>query len=312
MAINACKKDDPIPPVAPSPTADFEFTGGGCTAPCAILFENKSKNGSAYSWDFGDGSTSTESNPTKTYNVGGTYTVKLTATNQIGSGEVSKQVLVQQSAQAQLPTPNFTFTGAGIAPANVSFSNTSSNAVSYNWDFGDGQTSTATNPNHTYTSGGAFSVILTATNDAGSNQITKNVNIAAPPTKVKITKITVIDLPFVNANGSSWDYLNGPDVYYTITDQSDNILMNGSSSRINDVTPANLPLVWTLGTPFEITDFNVGRFIDLWDHDSPDADDYMGWVGFKMSNYTSGSNPYPTTVTNTANSITVKLDLAWE
>jgi len=309
MTINSCKKDEPTP----KPTVDFAYTGGGCTAPCAVLFENKTKDAATYSWDFGDGTNSIELNPTKTYNVGGTYTVTLTATGEGGTASSSKQVLIQQSTQSQLPTANFTFSGGGcVAPCNVSFTNTSSNATSYSWDFGDGTTSTSANPSKTYTTGGAFSVILTATNAAGNNQITKIVNVAAPPTKVKITKVTITNMPFVDGNGSSWDFSSGPDVFFNIIDQASTVLVNGTSSRINDVTASMLPLSWNFTTPFEITDFNVSRFIDVWDFDTPDADDNIGYVGFVMNNYTSGSNPYPTSVTQTQNGITVKLDLVWQ
>ena len=44
-----------------------------------ITFENRSNDGRSYEWDFGDGTTSTEENPTKTYEKEGQYAVKLTA-----------------------------------------------------------------------------------------------------------------------------------------------------------------------------------------------------------------------------------------
>ena len=45
-------------------------------------------------WDFGDGETSTEENPSHTYSAGGDYTVKLTATGEEGTipFEVSHQL----------------------------------------------------------------------------------------------------------------------------------------------------------------------------------------------------------------------------
>jgi len=308
MTINSCKKDM----TKLKPTADFAYTGGGCTAPCAVLLENKSKDATSFNWDFGDGTTSIETNPTKTYNIGGTYTITLTATGEGGTGQTSKQVLIQQSTQSQLPTANFTFTGAGTAPSNVSFTNTSTNSISYSWDFGDGTSSTLVNPNHSYTTGGSFSVILTATNTAGNNQISKIVNIASPPTKVKITKVTITNMPFVDGSGSSWDFSSGPDVFFKIIDQVNTVLFNGTSSIINDVIVSMLPISWNFTTPFEITDFNVSRFIDVWDYDTLDPDDNIGYVGFIMNNYTSGSNPYPLSVTETRNGITVKLDLVWQ
>lgn len=308
--ISSCKKDEK----KPSPKADFTYTGGGCTAPCAILFDNKSTNATNYNWDFGDGTTSKEENPTKTYDIGGTYTVTLTANGEDGSDQTSKKILVQKSAQSQLPNADFTFSGGGcMAPCNVNFKNNSTNATSFSWDFGDGTTSTEEDPSKTYNTGGSFSVILTATNAAGQDQITKIVNIASPPTKVKITKITINDMPFVDGNGSSWDLSNGPDVFVNITDQSDNVLLDGESSRIDDVVSSDLPISWSLTTPFEITDFNVLRYIELWDYDSfLNPNDYIGSVGFTMKDYTSGNNPYPTNVTNSIGGITVKLDIEWQ
>ncbi|MCB9244947.1 MAG: PKD domain-containing protein [Flavobacteriales bacterium] len=304
----SCKEDEPVP----VPTADFAFTGGGCTAPCAVLFENRSKDASSYLWEFGDGTTSTEMNPTKTYNEGGTYTVVLTATGEGGTNKASKQLLIQQSTQSQLPTADFTFSGAGTAPCNVSFTNTSTNATTYNWDFGDGSSSTSANPSHLYSKGGAYSVILTASNAAGNNKITKIVNIADAPTKVKITRITVTDMPFSDGSGSGWDLFNGPDVFFKITDEADNVLFDATASRFSDVTPGDLPLSWDFTVPFEITDFNISRFIDLWDFDTPDADDLIGYVGFLMEDYTSGANAYPSSVTATQDGITLKLDLVWQ
>ena len=295
-----------------APTSEFTFTGGGCTAPCAILFDNTSTNATSYSWNFGDGTNSVEKNPTKTFNVGGTYSVSLTATGEGGSATTTKLVLVQNSAQSQLPTANFTFSGGGCtAPCTISFTNSSTNATSYSWDFGDGTTSTNANPSKTYASGGTYSVILTATNAAGTNQISKIVNIGAAPTKVRITKVTITNFPFVDGNGTAWDSFSGPDVFFNFVTQSNAVLFNGTSLRKMDVTPAMLPLVYNIPTPHEITDFNTSQFLDLWDYDTPDADDFIGFVGFLMSNYTSGSSPYPSTVSLTQNGITMTLDLTW-
>jgi PKD repeat protein len=64
-----------------------------------IVFTNTSIPGypaPAYSWDFGDGSTSSAENPTHLYAAAGTYTVTLTVTNEIGSSTFSQEVEVEQ------------------------------------------------------------------------------------------------------------------------------------------------------------------------------------------------------------------------
>jgi uncharacterized repeat protein (TIGR01451 family) len=70
------------------PVANFtaDITNGNTSQ--AIQFtDNSTGNPASWAWDFGDGTTSTEQNPTHTYAKSGTYTVKLTVTNAAGSSE---------------------------------------------------------------------------------------------------------------------------------------------------------------------------------------------------------------------------------
>jgi hypothetical protein len=154
---------------------------------------------------------------------------------------------------------------------------------------------------------------LKGSNSSGEAGANKTIVIGNAPTTVKITKIEIVNLPFTNpATGSGWDQTTGPDIYINIVTQSNSILLDGKSSRVMDVTPSQLPLPWTVNPSFEIADFNAARYIDVWDYDFPDGDDNLGYVGFLMSNYTTGANAYPSSVTETQNGITVKLTLAWQ
>jgi PKD repeat protein len=93
-------------------------------------------------WDFGDGNTSTEENPTHIYQDAGDYDVTLTITD-IG-GCVS--TLTQPSAVNYIPypVPDFSVDATvGCMGQPFEFTNNSTgNAVSYLWNFGDGGTST--------------------------------------------------------------------------------------------------------------------------------------------------------------------------
>ena len=221
------------------------------------------------------------------------------------------------AAVTPAPTVDFSYLGANSpAPSTVSFTSTTTNVTSYSWDFGDNGTSTVANPQHLYASAGVYTVKLTVTGAGGTTSITKTVNIGAALTNVKITKVTVVNIPFTKPGGTSgWDTDgSGPDVYFQIQDQNSTVLFDATSSnRINDVTPSMLPFFWTMNNPFVITDLSAPKFIELFDYDLITTNEDMGYVGFTMSNYTNGSSAYPTSVTatNTTYGITVKLDLIW-
>ena len=68
----------PAPDTTPAPTASFRFDQG---TTMVVNFINTSTNASSYSWDFGDGSFSTETSPVHAYASIGTKTVTLTAYN---------------------------------------------------------------------------------------------------------------------------------------------------------------------------------------------------------------------------------------
>lgn len=88
LLYSSCTKDaDPLPPIA-----SFQFVVSD-TNGLMVAFTNYSKYATSYSWDFGDGvGTSTEINPTYSYADGGTYIATLTAINELGTKDHSKDV----------------------------------------------------------------------------------------------------------------------------------------------------------------------------------------------------------------------------
>ncbi|MCX7607533.1 MAG: PKD domain-containing protein, partial [Bacteroidia bacterium] len=129
------------PPVADfAPDANLRFCLG-----TPIAFTDRSQNAVSVRWDFGDGATSTDRNPTHTYTAPGSYTVTLTA-------QVSSTCTDQLQRTVEiLPLPTAAFTAQPpslLLPEQntLTLTNTSSGAATYQWDFGNGQTSTAPNP----------------------------------------------------------------------------------------------------------------------------------------------------------------------
>lgn len=104
------------------PVAGFSFTSSGLTA--TFTDSSADANGTIVSrvWNFGDGTSSTATNPSKTYAAAGTYTVQLTVTdNQGATNAISKSVTVTTGGGG-LPecTGDPTALGKNCARSNLS------------------------------------------------------------------------------------------------------------------------------------------------------------------------------------------------
>ncbi|RMG86397.1 MAG: PKD domain-containing protein [Bacteroidetes bacterium] len=157
--------------VFPLPVPDFEFNE---TTNGTFAFTDKSLNNpTSWLWDFGDGNTSTEQNPTHTYAVPGDYEVCLTVTNNAGSLTTCQTISV-----VLIPVADFDFEMDGFG--GVMFTDMSTNnPTGWLWDFGDGNTSTEQNPTHVYAAPGNVTVCLTASNSAGDNMTCKDLVISS-------------------------------------------------------------------------------------------------------------------------------------
>lgn len=76
--------------------------------PLKVVFTNKSTNADSYRWDFGDGKTSTEKNPTHRYNTLGVYKVSLTVKH--GSQQDTYQSVIEVKAPSTCMISGFTIT----------------------------------------------------------------------------------------------------------------------------------------------------------------------------------------------------------
>ena len=172
------------------PVADFSY---GCTdLECVFTDESTDSDGTiaSHSWDFGDGATSAEQNPTHAFAEEGTYTVSLTVTDDGGaSNTISRDVEVTHPYQPNaVPAASFISSSTDLS---CSFTNTSTDPdgdpLTYSWDFGDGATSTATNPSHEYSSAGQYTVTLTADDGTDIDTATATVTVSEPAGSSLIT-----------------------------------------------------------------------------------------------------------------------------
>jgi len=86
--ISSCKKDE----IIEDPIASFQYEISDAN-PLHLTFLNFSQNAETYLWNFGDGQTSTEQNPTHTYAEFGEYNVVLTATNKAGVSATFQELI---------------------------------------------------------------------------------------------------------------------------------------------------------------------------------------------------------------------------
>jgi len=194
-------------------TASFSATPTSGIAPLTVSFTNTSSGDyTSLSWNFGDGNTSTDTNPTHEFATPGNFTVTLTASGPGGTDieTYTDYITVYQAVNAEF-SADLT---SGIAPLEVHFTNLSTgDYATLSWDFGDGGTSTDINPTHVFSAGGAFTVALTASGDGGTDQETKTayISIYSPVTAdftySPANGIAPLTVQFTNTSSGDYDTL---------------------------------------------------------------------------------------------------------
>ncbi len=163
------------------PVADFDVSNT-CVNSTAQFTDLSYVTGDvivAWSWNFGDGTTATGSDPTHIYSAPGTYYVSLTVTSSMGCvANVVKMIEVFMP-----PLANFDHTSACYGET-IQFTDLSTGSIiSWEWDFGDGNTSTQQNPTHYYTNPGTYTVSLVVTDTNGCfDTETTNLGVFEGPT----------------------------------------------------------------------------------------------------------------------------------
>jgi PKD repeat protein len=153
--------------------ASFSISRESGCRPLTVKFVNTTTGAGqdvTYSWNFGNGNTSTLKDPGATFIEEKTYTVTLTVTSGGSTSTATRQVTVHKT-----PTVDFLATPtSGCMPLEVSFQANvtpgDGTIDRYFWDFGDGKTEeapTLSAPEHTYTQAQQAPVSLTVTNSFG-------------------------------------------------------------------------------------------------------------------------------------------------
>ena len=164
------------PPCINPITASFSASATNVTAGTAVSFSNTSTGATGYIWQLNGTTFSTATNPSYTFNMEGTYTIKLTAAN--NNPSCTKGFTITITVTCPVATPSFTVSSNTVSPGdNVTFTNTSAGANSYQWFIDGIAQSSTTNFNHTFPTAGGFMVSLTASNGICSKTFYQNVSV---------------------------------------------------------------------------------------------------------------------------------------
>ena len=155
--------------VIPVGVASFTDKPASDAGPLTVQFNDTSTGFISpvnYEWNFGDGETSTDQNPSHIYPTSATsytYPVTLTVLGYcVQTNTTTRYITVESPPMSALFNADVT---EGMAPLKVNFKDTSmGDPITWLWDFGDGTTSPEQNPAHTYAASGLYTVTLEVTN----------------------------------------------------------------------------------------------------------------------------------------------------
>jgi PKD repeat protein len=186
--------------VEKAPSAEFTVSNVNPVLQQIVSFSDTSVAGSgvinSWLWDFGDGTTSTQQNPTHAYTTIGLKTITLTVIDSNGkTSTVTHELTVNDYTS---PTASFTYSPTiPVIGETITFTCTTLHGSGwvnqFLWDFGDGTTSNEHHPTHAYATPGVKTVSLTVTDENGKTSTTTQ-------------QITVIDLSTKSLvwSGTAW------------------------------------------------------------------------------------------------------------
>jgi PKD repeat protein len=179
--------------VVPEPVASFTVSDSTVGPGQPVSFTNTSGGQAplAYHWDFGDGTSSQETNPIHQYAEPGSYVVRLITSNEYGQADAYGTVGIGQPPAVDISVDEVGEAGRLIA--GQAFTDDPNNVI--RWEMGDGRSYEGAVVQHVYWAAGDYLVTATAANDYGEVQISRWVHIEPG--------ILFLYLPMIFSDGSS-------------------------------------------------------------------------------------------------------------
>ncbi len=180
--------------INPAPTGNLLIESPPtCTVPATVKFKDNLTGASSWKWDFGDGQSSTEQNPSHIYQAEGAYQIVLTGTSSNGCAMNSYSAVTVYTTKISAIAYNDSGC-EGMSSGFTAIGNYNDPITKYEWDFGDGSpVSHEATPNHIFKKSGIFETYLQYTTTAGCTGRIKVYN------DVRVFKKPVVDFSSPNA-----------------------------------------------------------------------------------------------------------------
>lgn len=151
------------------PQIDYEYSYVDPCNPHIVVFENQSQyaDSATFRWDFGDGTTSYAVNPTHVYLEPGTYRVRLSGSNSLGSFVYDEQEVVVAVDRGPAALFEIEQQDRYFINEPIVFTNQSQGFETLNWDFGDSTYTSEEEPIHLYDQPGSYRIKLTVADSLG-------------------------------------------------------------------------------------------------------------------------------------------------
>lgn len=175
-----------------APTAAFTISAPTGQAPftvnfSAVLSTDEDGDITKYEWDFGDGTSGSGMNVSRTYTTAGTFIVVLMVTDNRGDSDSTQKTIHVTPAEPPGPIASFTASPtSGTAPLTVRVDASASSYAAgviaeYHWDWGDGSVGFGRTASRTYFSARTYTVTLTVTaTDGKTDTATRSITVSAP------------------------------------------------------------------------------------------------------------------------------------
>ena len=272
------------------PSSKFKVSNAACLNKPVIFQDSSSGNGrdlKSWLWDFGDGSSSNDQNPSHVYNITGKFIVKLAVKN---DSNCDASWFTDTISVETIPVAGFVVATPYCTASPIKFISQSTSVIGtiakWYWDFGDGTLSDQQNPEHIYAIAGNYNVKLIVENANGcqSTESIVSISVTVPPiVDFKMPDFCLKDgtASFKNfstdANGSTnqllyaWDFYNpytNTHQFSSLRNASNNYTRTGSDYSVTlTVTssagcPQTISKKFTVNGSTPVADFRVTNSVN--------------------------------------------------